>query len=851
MSTLVDSPPKAIPYTTSSWQKVQNSDIENNSQPPEETKSDSLPWILYHILERELSSELPLRIMFSFNAGQQLPTLKQAHDWWQYEPKGKLIIDFLSGLPRTEKSAQDAWDTVREAEGIPITPPKGPKSGKLDPDLDPINQFMDINHSLLFDVNFGDKLMDKSNSRQGFPPKFIQDLCLKKVFLKKYKEVDFNQALTGLDYLRDLEVTRRKALREAAIKLGITKDTWRAILLEDPAAYKWVQRVQEHELEIEGYYADIFIDLRIWTMVHELQATPFYKPNVLAMLNTLFPPSMKEMPNDRIDIKALHRYRTTFFEYITQVEAKGAGILKPFVDRLLDPETKHSWTKARKNLEAYTDLADQMIKEARAIYDIKFFRESGSHHSHSGSRTHSSLSDRPRTASSANTSLDGRQSSLSNSNKESNSKESKETNPKDSYPKESNPQEANPKSPPMVPPESFSIRSRIFSRKRMSGPQHVPEPGVVIEDPDYRPPPAPVSEVPLLSPTAKISIPPPENIADLQDKARAFAQRKRAEKHGLSHSGFGILPAPKKIPKPILSLRTSHAPAANHDAFSAPILSPQTSQYREFKLRKAISNENRPSSEAIFSSIPNVKSRDFAYPPPPAEKEEENLSRVATKNTLAYEQLDFLNHPYSPERSATEPAPATSSPSLKKKSSLGSLFNRRKSTLPSEKTERSSPAPVPFPSEAFQPESQLVLARQDSAPKEELLSPRKLIKQKSLNFEGKNSVKKEMDVRKKRSFSSGLKSRASTRSKEKEGAVKKEMIGEPLLVGGEEGNREEDVVVPFVLRTKAEKVLGLVSDEKDGVVGGGDSRFVAPRVAPGVPVPEERFVVDVSRFSKY
>lgn len=106
--------------------------------------------------------------------------------------------------------------------------------------------------------------MDKSNSRQGFPPKFIQDLCLKKVFLKEYKEVDFNQALTGLDYLRDLEVTRRKALREAAIKLGITKDTWRTILLEDPAAYKWVQRVQEHELEIEGYYADIFIDLRIW-----------------------------------------------------------------------------------------------------------------------------------------------------------------------------------------------------------------------------------------------------------------------------------------------------------------------------------------------------------------------------------------------------------------------------------------------------------------------------------------------------------------------------------------------------------------------------------------------------------
>ncbi|KAH8661531.1 hypothetical protein BGZ60DRAFT_530482 [Tricladium varicosporioides] len=843
MSTLVDSPPKVIQDTTPSWQNVQDSAIENNPQlpAPEETQSDSLPWILYHILERELSSELPLRIMFSFNAGQQLPTLKQAHDWWQYEPKGKLIIDFLSGLPRTEKSAQDAWDTIHEAEGIPITPSKGPKSGKLDPEQDPIDQFMDVNHSLLFDVDFGEKLSDKGNSRQGFPPKFIQDLCLKKVFLKEYKEVDFNQALTGLDYLRDLEVTRRKALREAAIKLGIAKDTWRTVLLEDPAAYKWVQRVQDQELEIEGYYADIFIDLRIWTMVHELQATPFYKPNVLAMLNTLFPPSLKEMPNDRIDIKALHRYRTTFFEYITQVEAKGAGILKPFVDRLLDPETKHSWTKARKNLEAYIDLADQMIKEARAIYDIKLFRESGSHHSRSGSRTHSSFSDRPHTASSANTSLDGRHSSLSNNNfnpKELNSKETKESNHNDS-----NTTVAVPKSPPMVPPESFSIRSRIFSRKRMSGPQHIPEPGLAAEPLESRPAPAPVLDFSPMSLATKIA--PPEKIADLQDKARAFAQRKRTEKHGLSHSGFGVLPIPKKTPKPILSLRTSHAPAANHDAFSAPILSPQTAQYREFKHRKAISNENRPSSEAIFSSIPDVKSRDFAYPPPPPEKEEGNLSRVATKNTLAYEQLDFLNHPYSPERSATEPAPTTAS--LKKKSSLGSLFNRRKSTLPSEKMEKSNP--VPFPSEAFQPNSQVVLARQDFAPEEERFSPRKLTKQKSLNFEGKNSVKKEMDVRKKRSFSSGLKYRASTKLKEKEGVVKKEMIGEPLFVDSREGEE----IVPFVLRTvtglgKAEKVLGL--DEKE-TVSGRDSRFVAPRAAPDVPVPEERFVVDVSRFSKY
>ncbi|KAG9229977.1 hypothetical protein BJ875DRAFT_357085, partial [Amylocarpus encephaloides] len=288
--------------------------------------------------------------------GQQLPTLKQANQWWQYEPNGKLVIEFLTSLQKG--SAQKGESTTAKPDELS--------------DLCEFDKFMDANHQLLFDIDMGP---DKVGRRiEGLPTRFIENICLNKVFKQNYDDVDFNQALTCLDYLRDLECTRRNSLREAALTLGISKENWRNVLAEEPEAYRWVSMVQKQELAIESSYAAVFIDLRIWTMVHELQSEPFYKPNVLAMLNTLFPPSMKEMPNDKVDIKTLNKYRTTFYHYILAVESKGTGIVKEIVEKLLDPKTKHSWPETRNHLEGFITLADSMIKEAKAVDGLEFFR---------------------------------------------------------------------------------------------------------------------------------------------------------------------------------------------------------------------------------------------------------------------------------------------------------------------------------------------------------------------------------------------------------------------------------------------------------------------------------------------
>jgi hypothetical protein len=120
-----------------------------------------------------------------------------------------------------------------------------------------------MNHESLFDI---DVTNDSNQPRTsgGFSPQFVQKICLKNVFRADYKEAQFNQALTALDYLRDLECTRRTALRDAAVRLGIMKEDWRNVLSEEQEAYLWVESVQKQELVIESHYAHVFIDLRIW-----------------------------------------------------------------------------------------------------------------------------------------------------------------------------------------------------------------------------------------------------------------------------------------------------------------------------------------------------------------------------------------------------------------------------------------------------------------------------------------------------------------------------------------------------------------------------------------------------------
>jgi hypothetical protein len=189
--------------------------------------------------------------------GQKLPTLKNVHKWWAYESQGQLITKFFSSLDKITPSIDDT----------PIAylrnPPTGPSEQRIDPDRCPYDRFMDPGNESLLDIDFTKDSKDTRQSQKGLPSAFIASTC-RRIFPKEYEKVDFGQALTALDYLRDLESTRRATLRNTAARLGITRGTWRTVLAENPDALKWVELVQKYELMIEQGYAAIFIDIRIW-----------------------------------------------------------------------------------------------------------------------------------------------------------------------------------------------------------------------------------------------------------------------------------------------------------------------------------------------------------------------------------------------------------------------------------------------------------------------------------------------------------------------------------------------------------------------------------------------------------
>jgi hypothetical protein len=134
---------------------------------------------------------------------------------------------------------------------------------------------MDVGNDLLLKIEFATKKVDQAHSsdtvdagdqpyRQGMPVNFIKTFCLEQVFLPKYEEVEFDLALHALDYLQDLECTRRAALRDAVNRLGITKHNWEVALADDPNAKAWVKNIQFWCLGLEMCYSELFVGLRIW-----------------------------------------------------------------------------------------------------------------------------------------------------------------------------------------------------------------------------------------------------------------------------------------------------------------------------------------------------------------------------------------------------------------------------------------------------------------------------------------------------------------------------------------------------------------------------------------------------------
>jgi hypothetical protein len=401
-------------------------------------------------------------------------------------------------------------------------------------------------------------------------------------------------------------------------------------------------------------------------MISELQCPKFYKPNVLAMLNTLFPPCVKELPNDKIDKTVLHKHRAHLYRYILEVEKK---VLKHLVEDLLKPGTKHSWPETRHNLEQYLERAEYMITASTAIHDIRFFRDTATNYA---ART-PSLSERPTTSESGNTTISSHRSRTSHGSTYS-------------------PAVNAPRSPPRTLDNPKS-RHRVHSRAKISTPEDQKFYFEPLESPCASRQTLPnYGNLGLrFSGASRMTSP---SVTQYVDSTSSFVGV-----NGMKTSGSATPQADKSSIKsrlraesrPESPLLMQGSEAAQHESFTRPI-TPFADKRQEviarretisgrsssFELSRTASSTHEMSS-LEFSRTSSTTPEMGSYYNPRTGPGSRKASLLA-KPPLINDSFEFLKRPYEPEPPTCTLPRTPSQYALKKVSSISNFFVRKKSS---------------------------------------------------------------------------------------------------------------------------------------------------------------------------
>lgn len=245
-------------------------------------------------------------------------------------------------------------------------------------------------------ANFQSSLLNQVSNLKSqpcsLPPAFITGF-VRKVFPAELTMVDFPQALTALDYLKDLEWRRRREFRAALQRLGITPE-YMAIpgcFRKHTGLLAWIQQREDNERDFDRLYSELFIAIRRWILINELSLEPFSKQNCLAMLNTMFPPIPNNepwtQPSRLLTERSLNDYRAGFFEWIKRVETSDASVLDPVMQQGKRPayldergymvEDATGWPAVRDALDIYLDKANACLEDCRTVESIDSFDSEG------------------------------------------------------------------------------------------------------------------------------------------------------------------------------------------------------------------------------------------------------------------------------------------------------------------------------------------------------------------------------------------------------------------------------------------------------------------------------------------
>lgn len=187
-----------------------------------------MSYILEHVLQYPGSYEIPLRTMYTLNC-----------------------------VPRSQPLPKD----LSRAQT-----PNG-QSGNASP----VGGHMAWTGAETATMSFTSQLMTHLNQLptqpSSLPPSFIVNF-VNRCFHVSLHLVDFPQALTALDYLRDLENRRRREMKAAFERVQVHSETYEADMAsmaeKFPGIALWVRNVEGKNRKAESYYAQMWLGLRRW-----------------------------------------------------------------------------------------------------------------------------------------------------------------------------------------------------------------------------------------------------------------------------------------------------------------------------------------------------------------------------------------------------------------------------------------------------------------------------------------------------------------------------------------------------------------------------------------------------------
>ncbi|GAB7348372.1 hypothetical protein MBLNU459_g6809t2 [Dothideomycetes sp. NU459] len=295
--------------------------------------------ILDHILTYQSGYEIPLRTMYTINCTPRAQPLPQ-----RMRRNGSMASIASSG--------SDSPTSVHfPTQGEPVT--------------------QQLTSKLMA------QMAELPTSPTSLPPSFITSF-VRKCFAADLRFVDFPQALTGLDYLKDLETRRRKEVAASLERLGIDRETLGTaeddLSARFPGVLAWFRSLEGKERKIEALYTQLYVGLRRWVLINELSLTPFNKHNCVAMLNTLYPPVVSSQPTSKLTPTILKNQRDGFFKYIQGVEKSGPKILVNLMQQGRKADEENGWPAVRNTLELYLMAANSVLSECIEVSDVTAFR---------------------------------------------------------------------------------------------------------------------------------------------------------------------------------------------------------------------------------------------------------------------------------------------------------------------------------------------------------------------------------------------------------------------------------------------------------------------------------------------